>query len=96
MDQVPQFQNGMSLMRWSVVDKRHRPTGNTRQLVDVVLQGPAAGLAIYEAKDGSGFYLFGCDTNWQVITDTWHASLKDAMREAEFEYEGITATWRAG
>jgi hypothetical protein len=38
--------------------------------------------------------LFGCDKEWHHITDTWHESLEEAKRQAEFEYEGVSATWR--
>jgi len=29
------------------------------------------------------------------VTDTWHETLEGALRQAEFEYEGVTATWIA-
>lgn len=96
MDQVPQFLDGMRVVRWSVVDPRHRHTGKTRQIVNGVLQGPAVALAICQEEGSGGFLLFGCDASWQVITDTWHSTLDEALHQAEFEYEGITATWRAG
>jgi hypothetical protein len=34
------------------------------------------------------------DKDWQFITDTWHESLEEAFRQAEFEYEGVSKTWR--
>jgi hypothetical protein len=56
---------------------------------------PAAGLAIcvYETGD-EGFYLFYCDEEWRVVTDTWHETLEDAKSQAEFEYEGVNESWR--
>ena len=50
-----------------------------------------AGLAICRAPDG--FYLFGCDAEWNTVTDTWHESLEDAQHQAGFEHEGIDDTW---
>ena len=55
--------------------------------------GPMAGLAICSCGEGSAFYLFGCDPEWSVVTDTYHDSLDDAMDQAEFEYEGVSKTW---
>jgi hypothetical protein len=37
-------------------------------------------------------YLLYLDENGNVITDTWHASLEDALCHASFEYEGLH--WR--
>ena len=68
-------------------------TGTGQQFVAGALQGPAAGLAICQYDDDSGFYLFGCDEQWKCITDTWHQTLDEAMQQAEFEYEGVTETW---
>ncbi len=28
-----------------------------------------------------------------MITDTWHATLEEALEQAEFEYEGVSKTW---
>jgi hypothetical protein len=57
------------------------------------LMGPMAGLAVCKYDNAQGFYLFGCDQNWQSVTDTWHQTLEDAMYQAEFEYEGVAKTW---
>ena len=53
-----------------------------------------AGLAICQYLGETAFYLFGCDEAWQTITDTWHETLEEAQDQAEFEYAGVTATWR--
>ncbi|MGD0014224.1 MAG: hypothetical protein ABSD56_07350 [Bryobacteraceae bacterium] len=80
-------------MQWSVVDGRHRSTGNCRQVVAGKLQGPAAGLAICQYEGETAYYLFGCDADWNTVTDTWHETLEGALQQAEFEYEGISRTW---
>ena len=55
--------------------------------------GPMAGLAICQYAGEEAFYLFGCDADWQSVTDTWHETLNDAQDQAEFEYEGVNRTW---
>jgi hypothetical protein len=52
-----------------------------------------AGLAICQSNDAQEFYLFGCDADWNVVTDTFHMSLDEAKEQAEFEYEGVSKTW---
>ena len=86
--------DGALVIRWSLIDKRHQATGNCKHFVAGFLQNPAAGLAICRYQDGE-FYLFGCDDCWNCITDTCHATLEEAMNQAEFEYEGITITWNS-
>jgi hypothetical protein len=55
--------------------------------------GQMAGLAICQYAGEEAFYLFGCDADWQNVTDTWHQTLDDAQHQAEFEYEGVSETW---
>ena len=45
----------------------------------------------YEGEES--VYLFGCDADWNEITDTWHETLEEALAQAEFEYEGSSGTW---
>jgi hypothetical protein len=92
MKHPPELVGGERVVRWSHVDGRHRPTGACKQIVAGQSQGPVACLAICECKDGC-YYLFGCDSDWNVITDTWHETVEDALDQAEFEYEGISKTW---
>ena len=55
--------------------------------------GAMAALAICQPPGAQEFYLFGCDADWNVVTDTWHQNLDQAKEQAEFEYEGISKTW---
>jgi hypothetical protein len=57
------------------------------------ISGPAWGVAICESRDDQGFFLFSCEDDRIPVTETWHASLDDARRQAEFEYEGLESTW---
>jgi hypothetical protein len=93
MNQPADLVGGAKVVRWSVIDGRHRPTGGCRQIVAGVLQGAAAGLAICQYAGESNFFLFGCDPEWDPLTDTWHETMEGALRQAEFEYEGVSKTW---
>ena len=93
MEHPPQLVGGARVVRWSAIDRRHRPTGNCRQIVAGELQGPAVGLAICQYDGEDAYYLFGCDAVWNTVTDTWHATLEEALGQAEFEYEGVSKTW---
>jgi hypothetical protein len=75
------------------IDERHRATGKCKQLVGGVIIGPASALAICHYDGEDGFYLFGCDENWNTVTDTLHETVEEAQAQAEFEYEGVSATW---
>jgi hypothetical protein len=93
MNSPPARIDNATLICYTPIDSRHRHTGNCRQIVSRVLQSPAAGLAICQYDNEPCYYLFGCDENWQTKTDTWHQTLEDAKDQAEFEYEGVSATW---
>jgi hypothetical protein len=79
---------------FSLIDRRHRPTAACRHIVAGAVQGPAAGVAVCQYEGESGYYVFGCDAEWNAITDTWHATLEDAKSQAECEYEGLSGTWQ--
>ena len=93
MSPAPAKIGGATVIYYTPIDGRHRHTGACRQVVAGVLQGGAAGLAICRYEGDDCYYLFGCDEKWESVTDTWHETLDDAKREAEFEYEGVTSTW---
>ena len=93
MNPAPKEIGGARVILFTPIDARHRPTGTCRQVVAGVLQGSAAGLAICQYPGEDCFFLFGCDEDWNSVTDTWHEKLEDAMRQAEFEYAGVSETW---
>jgi hypothetical protein len=76
------------------IDERHRPTGNCQHTLIGGPQGPVVALAVCPEGAGQGFYLFGCDATLEVVTCTRHPTPEEAMRQAEFEYEGVSATWQ--
>ena len=83
------------MLFYSPVDGPHRHTGNTRQIVNGVVIGPASGLAICQYPGDQAVCLFGCDAHWNSKSDTWHQTVADAKDQAEFEYAGTAATWQA-
>jgi len=93
MTQPPKLIGGLRVLRWSVIDERHRTTGNCRQVVGAEPQEPAPGLAICQYDGETACHLFSCDAEWNTVTDTWHETLEQALQQAEFEYEGVSATW---
>jgi hypothetical protein len=93
MKPAPKIVGTFPVVCYSPIDERHRFTAKTEQIVSGQLMGAMAGLAICQPSGSVGFYLFGCDADWNVVTDTWHQSLDEAKEQAEFEYEGIGKTW---
>ncbi|MGW6936289.1 hypothetical protein ACWGE0_39950 [Lentzea sp. NPDC054927] len=47
------------------------------------------GLALARYGEESGVYLFYCDDEWNVVSDTMHESVGVAIRQAIFEFEGL-------
>ncbi len=92
MKAAPKEIDSFPVICYSPIDERHRFTRNTRQIVNGELMGAMSGLAICRAAE-SEFYLFSCDSDWNTVTDTWHESVEDAKKQAEFEYEGVGKTW---
>ena len=72
---------------------RRAPTGRTRHFVgnEQVLTFDYLALAQYDGADG--VYLFYCDDEWRVITDTLHDSVAAAQSQAEDEFGVAEAEW---
>jgi hypothetical protein len=94
MDPAPRVVSGAKVICFTPIDERHHHTGNCKQIVAGIVQGPAAGLAVCQYPGENCFYLFGCNAAWGSVTDTWHETLEEAKEQAEFEYEGVSATWQ--
>ena len=95
MKTPPKKLDGADLILFSQIDERHIHTQNCKQLVAGQLMGAANGLAICQYDGEVVVYLFGCDENWNTITDTFHETIEDAKKQAEFEYEGVSKTWQS-
>ncbi len=92
MQPPPQLGNA-HVICYTTLDERHTPTGTCHHTIGGQAMPPANSLAICQYRRDSGFYLFYCDSNWTVMTDTYYDSLEDALDQAEFEYSGVTTTW---
>jgi hypothetical protein len=87
----PPIFDGARVLRYAIVDEAVTPTGNTvHRFHPSGAMGPAAALAVCQYDGEDPCYLFYCDAEWRVLTDTWHESFELAMRQAEFEYRGIS------
>jgi hypothetical protein len=65
------------------------PTGRTRHFVGGEEAANLAALAVARYEEHPGYYLFYCDDEWNVITDTYHESVEDADAQAEFEFGSL-------
>ena len=90
----PSIPGGAKVLRIARVSRlAGAHTGNTRHTVAGESMGAFPHLAIAQYDGNAGFYLLYCDEAWQVVTDTWHATLADAESQAEFEYAGVSGIW---
>ena len=92
MDRPPNEIDGAAVLKYAVVTAEVEPSGKTRHFVGGVLFGPSAALAIVQHSGESAFYLLYLNGDGHVVTDTWHASLDDALHQANIEYEGLRWT----
>ena len=90
---VPDEIGGARVLHFIKIANIFRSTGNTKHIVRGALMGSAYGLAICKYENQVGYYLFGCDENWESITDTFHETVEDAMEQGEFEYKGTMDNW---
>src|SRR5437762_8940931 len=93
MNAPPRELDGARLLCFAEVTTAVRPTGKTTHRVDEEVLGPARGLAICQYAGDTNFYLFYCDSDWTVVTDTCHRTLEDARHQAACEYDGISKYW---
>lgn len=94
MNKPPEEVGGAKVVLYTKIDDRHNHTGNCHQIVDGALLGAASGLVICQYEGEENYYLFGCDENWNTLSDTYHLTLEEAKKQAEFEYEGTHQTWQ--
>lgn len=75
------------------LNETHIKTGNTRHFVMGELVQEINGLAICKYEKDAGYYLFYCNQDWEIITDTYHNSIEDAKKQAEFEFINSIQSW---
>ena len=89
MESSPEFLDGARVLQVaSLVGLQ--PTGKTRHYRGIPSSREAlenfAALAIAQYDGKEGFYLFYCDSDWNVMTDTFHDDLAGAIEQANWEY----------
>ncbi|WP_194835510.1 hypothetical protein [Nocardia sp. XZ_19_369] len=85
MTEIPQFLDGARVLATADIGGAIR-SGQTRHVVDGLVVDDFAGLAIAQYDASSAVYLFYCDVDWNVITDTYHASVAAAHVQASEEF----------
>ncbi len=92
--EVPKVIDGAHVTTFAVIDNSVASTGRTAHWIDGKKVGSVAGLAIARYDRDGEFYLFYCDAQWQVLTDTCHFTEDLARAQAEFEYAGVSVCWQ--
>lgn len=90
---VPSRIGNADVIMWAIISDELRTTGSTKHLIGGQLEAEFTALAICRYPNENGCYLFYCNSDWEAVTDTFHARLEDALEQAEFEYEGIGTSW---
>jgi hypothetical protein len=71
----------------------HCLTGKTRHVAGGLPLPVPTELQIVKYPGDPGFYLFYCDNDGIVMTDTYHDSLEGAMAQAAWEFETTPSEW---
>jgi len=95
MNQPPKRLDGALLVCFAEITDAVKLTGEPTHRRHEQVLSSARALAICQYESENNYYLFYCDGNWSVLTDTWHLNLSEAKHQAEFEYAGITKCWSA-
>jgi hypothetical protein len=88
MTRPPASLDGALILRFAEL-RGAMSTGRTRHVVDGGELERIAALAIARYGEEPGVYLFYCDANWRVLTDTMHETEEAAVEQARFEYDGV-------
>jgi hypothetical protein len=94
MGPPPRQLDGAEVLCYALIDEMCHWTNHCKHTVSGEQIGPVSALAICKYADAEGYYLFYCDSSWEVVTDTWHDTIERAKDQSEFEYEGINRDWR--
>lgn len=89
----PDYIDEAKVFMFTNIDDCYEFSNKTKHVIRDEIAKEIKGLVICKYKNDSNYYLFGCDENWNSITDTLHESIEDAVDQAEFEYLGTKDTW---
>lgn len=93
-ENIPTIVGALPVVLYTRIDERHRPTVGCRHVLrSNDISGPAWGVAICKSNDTVGYSVFRCEDDWYPIGGSWHATLEEAIRQAELEYHGLASTW---
>ncbi len=96
MTPPPKKLDGANVLVWAPLDDSVVATGFCIHTVGgKLITGPAALAICVYSEQTSEYYLFHCDKSWRVLADTCHDTLELAQRQADAEYAGVSALWRA-
>lgn len=94
LDPIPDILGGANTLLYTDIDNRHVKTDKTEHFIGGQKVSQTSCLAICKYDNDSGYYLFGCDNDWNTITDTYHDNIENAKAQAEFEFINTMETWR--
>jgi hypothetical protein len=89
----PNQLDGATVLMYRVGLTRNAATGATRHLAGANTIEGIECLAIAQYTDESGFYLFYCDREWQVLADTLHDTRAAAQAQAQLEFGEAGSPW---
>ena len=89
---APDVVGGAKVVLYASLEGK-KATGRTEHIHIGKSVNPTTGLAICKYDNEDGYYLFGCDLNWESVTDTWHETVEDAIEQAEWEYGDLSGAW---
>jgi hypothetical protein len=85
---------GAKILEFVALTLEEKRTGNTKHIIAGDEHVEFNGLAICQYDGEDAVYLFYCDSDWNVLTDTWHENVEAARDQASFEFEGLETKWR--
>ena len=85
MEQPPEILDGARVLQFASLS-HSQPTGAAWHVVDGVVVSRFAGLAVARYDNNPSVYLFYCDDDWNVVTDTQHEDVSSAIQQANFEF----------
>jgi hypothetical protein len=84
------IQDMKSLLRLDLPPDAH---GRTKHTINGAPAPTPRMLIISAAETDSGVYLLYCDENGKEFTDTYHASVDEALKQAEWEFDVSPGSW---
>lgn len=96
MKAAPRRIGGARVLQWAVIDARRAGKAGGPSGAAAGAESPVVGLAVCRHDGEAGVFLFGCDGEWNSLTDSWHPTVHEAIREAVHAHRGTVLTWTDG